>query len=55
MSVTLPAGVEYLGEEAFCGCSALRHVDLPTSLRRIAGRCFFDVCPWKLRKVCGIK
>lgn len=43
VSVTLPATVTYLGQEAFCGCSALRHVDLP-----IAGRCFFDVCPWKL-------
>lgn len=38
--VSIPAGVEMVGERAFAGCGALTHVDLPVGVRVIEANAF---------------
>ena len=39
--ITVPEGVETIGEYAFNNCAALERVSLPASLREIGGRAFY--------------
>ena len=42
--MTFPMGFEKLDNEAFCGCSALKSIQLKKSIRKIGPRAFGD-CP----------
>ena len=46
--LVLPAGVEFLGEEAFCECTHLEHADLRAARLRELGERAFASC----RKLC---
>ena len=39
--LTLPEGLERIGEETFCECSSLKEVDLPATLTSIGNRAFY--------------
>ena len=42
VSVTLPDGIRYIGDDAFWGCCGLKEINLPDSLESIGERAFFN-------------
>lgn len=43
-SITIPEGIEIIGNSAFLGCGKLKNIVLPASLRRIEKNAFFGCC-----------